>query len=67
MNLTEQVEKHPDLKATTEYCLEYEHNEQKWAMSFFAEDWHDAEKKVENIKASLVLLGELDEVISFDP
>ncbi len=47
-------------KAQTEYCAEYEHNGQKWAMNFFAIDDADALEKLESIKTSLVILGRLD-------
>ena len=46
-----------------EYCLEYAHDGRRWALNFFAEDDGDAEDKTQSLRASLVLLGRLDERI----
>lgn len=43
--------------AQTLYALEYQHNGSKWALNFYAVDDEDAQKKVESLKESLVLLG----------
>ena len=72
MNMISELEQHPELgwikkgsKATTEYCLEYEHDGSMWTLNFFAADWDDAERKTESIKTSLRLLGRLDETIEY--
>lgn len=50
-------------KAKTEYCAEYSHAGAAWALNIFAENEEDASKKIESIKSSLVLLGELDSTV----
>ncbi len=48
-----------------EYCGEYEHDGQRWALNIFAENDADAEKRAEEIRASFKVLGKLECVIPF--
>ena len=45
--------------AQVEYVLEYRHDGQLWGLNFFAVDDEDAERKVESLRATLVLNGRL--------
>lgn len=45
------------------YAVEYEHAGGKWAFDLYALDEADAKQKVQDIKASLVYLGPITEVI----
>lgn len=49
-------------KAQTEYACEFEHGGLKWATSIFAVDDADADAKVQSLKESVVLLGQIDAV-----
>lgn len=51
--------------AQTEYACEFQHGGTSWAMSIFAVDFDDAAAKLESLKNSMVLLGEIKEVIAF--
>ena len=50
--------------AQTEYCAEYKHEGGNWCLNFFAVDEEDAFKKIESIKNSLKLNGQLEETIA---
>ena len=54
-------------KATRRFSLEYRHNGSMWGVNFYAEDWADAEAKLQSMKDTLVLCGELDTVIEWNP
>lgn len=45
------------------FAIEYAHRGAKWAFDLYALDEADAKQKVEDIKASLVYLGPIAEVI----
>lgn len=49
--------------ATVNYAVEFEHDGAKWALNIFANDWADAKRKLESLKSSAVLLGEVAETI----
>lgn len=53
-------------KAQTEYGAEYVHDGEKWGLNFYATDDADAAAKLESIKASLVLLGRVNERIPLE-
>lgn len=53
-------------KAQTEYAAEYSHNGSRWALNFFAIDNEDAKKKLDSLKASVQLLGPIEERICID-
>jgi hypothetical protein len=53
--------------AFTKFALEYEHNGKKWCDDFFADDEDDARAKVESMKKSLALLGEITDTIYWKP
>ena len=60
------MEKHISAwKAQTEYACEFQHGGSSWCTSIFAVDPADAEAKLESLKNSIVLLGEIKEVIDF--
>lgn len=48
-----------------EYCGEYVHDGQRWALNIFADNEEDAEKRAEEIRASFTVLGRLECVIPF--
>ena len=43
-----------------EYCLEYTHNSVRWALTFFAENDEDADRKAQSLQESLVVRGRLE-------
>lgn len=45
------------------FLYEYEHGGKKWGLEIEANDWQDAVNKMESIKNSLIINGELVEVI----
>lgn len=45
--------------AQTEFCAEYTHNGSAWGLNFFAVDQEDAALKIESIRESLRMLGQL--------
>lgn len=47
-------------KAQTEYCAEYVHGDSRWGLNFFAVDECDAKLKIESIRNSVHLLGQLE-------
>ena len=49
----------------SEYCGEYMHDGQRWALNIFADNEEDAEKRAEEIRSSFVVLGKLECRIPF--
>jgi hypothetical protein len=45
------------------FALEYEHDGKKWAMEIFADSWEDAKQKLEALKQTIILVGEIKEEI----
>lgn len=43
--------------------LEYEFDNIKWADEFWAKDWDEAKRKLQSLKETIILLGELKETI----
>lgn len=50
----------------SEYAAEYQHGGSTWALNFFARDSEDAEAKMNSIRASAVLLGEIVGTVDCD-
>ncbi len=48
-----------------EYCGEYTHGGERWALNIFADSEEDAEKRAEEIRSSFRVLGKLECVIPF--
>ncbi len=48
-----------------EYCGEYDHDGQRWALNIFASNEEDAIKRAEEIRGSFRVLGKLECVIPF--
>lgn len=48
------------------YAGEYTHNYKRWAFDFWAENWEDAQDKLDSIKHSAKIVGafEPDETVS---
>lgn len=53
--------------AQTPYALQYMHNGRPWALTFFAVDDADAAEKLENLKKSIEILGQIAETIEVKP
>lgn len=45
------------------FVLEYEFDNKKWGEELHAKDWDEAKRKLQALKETIVLLGELKEII----
>lgn len=49
-----------------EFCAEYFHGGKRWGLNFFASDEEDAIKKIDSIKSSLLLSGQLIQTVQMN-
>lgn len=42
-----------------EYTFQYRHNGKEWSLNYYADNWDDAQKKLQSIKANATFEGEL--------
>jgi hypothetical protein len=42
-----------------EYTFSYRHNGKEWSLNYYADDWEDAQRKLQSIKTNATFTGEI--------